>query len=86
MTFFLCFLCSQLLRAETQDSEGVPMSVLNALTGMKNTSRSISEEYQRKPRCFDRVLEGSGEGLPGLKPIAPDRGDLPQTSDQQRGG
>lgn len=63
MIFFLCFLCSQLLRAETQDSGGVLISVLNALTAMKNMFGSVSEEYQHKPRRFGNVLERSGQGL-----------------------
>lgn len=66
MIFFLCFLCSQLLRAETQDLEGMLVSVLNALTTTKNMSRSISEEYQRKLAYW----KGLERGYPGLEPKA----------------
>lgn len=67
MIFFLCFLCSQLLRAETQDLEGMLVSVLNALTTTKNMSQSIREEYQ----CKLAYWKGLERGYPGLEPKAP---------------
>lgn len=60
--FFPLFSTHQLLRAETQDTEGMLMSVLNSLTVKKNMCWSVCEERWCKARHFDSVL-GDHPGL-----------------------